>query len=743
MPGIFDGMRISRSGILATRKQLEVTSNNIANAANEDYTRQKAVVSGLGSIWDGSSFVGQGVEVEKILRIRDLLLDEQLRNTSSASGKFSIKTKWLERIQSIYNEPSDSGINNALSDFWEAWSELAVGPDSIATRSNVLSRANNLADLINDTKGRLDNFLNDLDQAISIELNELNAMTKEFAQLNQEIFILEAGRMAQANDLRDTRDALLDDITEKINVTYSDAKNGMVNLFVGQEPVVYEDSPQKLLSRNDPLDTSKLQLIWEFGDNKVEATAGSIAGLLDIRDIEILAQQKDLDDFATLLLTEVNKVYANGVALDPLTTLESNLGYTAFKVTSQTETLTILSSGSTGSLHLSFYDSSDNLIAAQGVVVDSNDSLFDIKEKLNSIIGLRASLLSDLTNDGKLQLEVDTAASALSNVASFAISNNTGGYDTSGFLDFVGLNATAKSQNSALAAPTLTGSLTIDQIQQKLEVASSAIALSTDLNLSGSFTINVFETVTESTGKTDGIHIQQLVVNVSTDDSINDIMAKINARTTNWGISISVNSSSRLELTSTATTDTDGNFALPSTGTTNFTRLSFANTYQYPAVAADTSPTTYNGLADNMDFFATLQFNTFFSGANAIDIAVDAKISTPAKLNAAHKLAESNNGMALAMIDLQYSNVSSSGQFTLNETYENIIGEIGTGVQEATKLAENEQTLLDNFASERDNISGVNLDEELAQMILFQRVFESNARMFATFDQMVQELLKL
>ena len=91
MPGDFDGIRSARSGLMAHQTMMEVTGNNIANASNEDYTRQVASLDSMGSFSDGRHFFGQGVEVSEISRVRDELLDGQIRYTSSASEKLNIQ----------------------------------------------------------------------------------------------------------------------------------------------------------------------------------------------------------------------------------------------------------------------------------------------------------------------------------------------------------------------------------------------------------------------------------------------------------------------------------------------------------------------------------------------------------------------------------------------------------------------------------------------------------------------------
>lgn len=741
MPGSFDGIFTGLKGSLVNHKQIEIVGNNIANAANEDYTRQEARLVSQGSIFEGGLPFGQGVEITKVLRVRDELLDRQLRSTQSSESDFKAQLKWLQRIESIYNEPSENGINNALSTFWESWSELSNDPENFATRSNIISQAENISQLIRSLDTKLANFDQELTLELRQSIDEINAGAYEIAELNKEIFRLELGENNEANDLRDQRDGAVKELSEKIRFTAKEESNGMVNILVGQHPLVYQDRNENLITRTDPLDASKTQVIWEHGDNIFVPEGGGISGILQVRDNVIPSSRSDLDSFVDFLIKEVNNIYANGVSLDAKTLMESRLGYEALGVTNSTTSLSLVPSGKYGSMHVSFYDSSGDVIRSSGIVVDSDDSLDDIVQKLNEIRGLNVSAVSSETNDGRIRFELDTV-SGLNDLeeVSFAISDNTQGFDSTGFLNLLNFDQTEKSTNASSVAPTLT-SRDLSELQTILGENSVADVMSKALNFSGSFTINSFETGTEDVGKTNGYHVQQLVIDVVSTDSINSIMTKINNLTANYGVSISLDASNQIVLTTTARTDSEGN--LSTTTGTNFVRLSFANTYQFPQVTSDEPPDLYNAKGDNTQMLAKMQFNTLFQGSKASDIALDSYITSADKINAGYKLANGDNELSLDMVSLQNEKVALDNQFTIGEYYQNLVSEFGTNVVKAENLANNENLVLQSFLNEKDQISGVNLDEELANMIVFQRSYEANARMIKTFSEMLQEILQI
>ncbi len=556
MPGLFDGLRNSLSGVLVSRRLMDVVSNNIANASNENYSKQEAKLSTSNTVYEGNLSFGQGVEMVKVMRIRDELVDKQIRESSSSFDKFNTQLEWLSKIESLFNEPSENGINSALSAFWGAWSELATEPENLAARSNIMNKAENLTELIRSADEKLSDFITDLDTQASQYISEINNLAKQIAELNLDIFKLEAGKNNQANDLRDQRDAAIEELAKRVDVTVKETANGMVDVRVGMHYLVFQGMSENLILKNDSLDASKKRIIWQEGDNVFDTSGGNINGLLEIRDTVIPEILADLDSFAAGLIEQVNNIYSKGVGMQGETLIESRLGFGAFDgVTNTTTDLDLVSSGENGSIVISFYDDNGEIVRTQGVVIDDDDSLSDVVTKLDGIVGLNASTVSSSSNDGKLRLEFDTisGANALGET-SFAVSNNTGGFDSSGILNLLQFDQTEKSTNTSATSPVLT-SCDLSELQTALGEPNVTDVMNHVLNLSGTFTINAFETGTESVGKTDGFHVQQLKITVDSSDTINTIMAKINALTAQFGVSISLNASDKLELTSSAQTD--------------------------------------------------------------------------------------------------------------------------------------------------------------------------------------------
>ena len=740
MPGFFDGIRVGFKGTIANQKMVEVIGNNIANAANEDYSRQRAEMTTAGTTMSGNLAFGQGVEIQQVIQIRDKLLDGQVQMSRSAQANYETQLNWLNRIEGIYNEPSEYGISHSLGQFWESWSELSTDPENFATRSNVIAQSQNISSLFRKLDDKFKEFQQDIKSEMQQMVSSVNALAKELAVLNQEIFRLENASHSKANDLRDQRNAAMEDLAEQLGFTAKEQSNGMMNIFVGHHALVYHNQVQELTTRTDPLDASKTQILWKNGDNEFQPNGGKLAGIQAVRDDLIGSFNNELDQFSKNFIDQVNTIYSNGVSLYPKKILETNLGYESLGVTNTTTPLNLLEPGQNGSIHISFHNENGDFVRSSSILVAAEDSLDDIAQKLNGLRGLNALILSDPSNDGKLYLEFDEA-SGDNNLGehSFTISQSNGGYDTSGFLNLLELDQSAKSTNDSSTAPLLQ-SIDLSQLQTLLGEANVADVMSKELNLSGHFSINAFETATESTGLTNGHHVQQLRINIESTDSINSIMQKINALTSDHGIAVSLNASNQLEFTHSGGTNAAGDFAL--SGTSHHLRLSFANSYQYPDVTKDKSPDLYNGKGDNTGLFAIMQGNTWFEGTSASNMVLDRQIDSAEKVNAGYSFNAGDNRMALDLAALQYANVSVDNTFTLNEHYQNLVSEVGTQVRSLDNQAHNEEVVLQSFLNARDQISGVNLDEELANMIVYQRAYEANARMIKTFSEMLMEFLQ-
>ncbi|MBJ7330641.1 MAG: flagellar hook-associated protein FlgK [Solirubrobacteraceae bacterium] len=296
----FFGLQTALRGITAQQRALDVTSNNVANAGTEGYSRQEVaysassalkIQSGLAS--GAGAYLGQGVEIEQFRRMRDSFLDIQYRAQNTTAGYDTTNAEGVRRALDEFNEPGDEGLNALLEKFWTSWTNLSNSPSDLSVKSAVIGHATTLANALNNLDSRLataQNYAGTEYTALTTGAqNPIGPIATELAKLNTQIKA--ATSIGQSpNDLLDRRDLLLDRLSEYGNVSTTDLGNGALQVTFGDaaNPLVDDaavDWPQALT-----------------------APGGKLEALLNTQTT-IASYRADLDAFASSLITGVNAAH--------------------------------------------------------------------------------------------------------------------------------------------------------------------------------------------------------------------------------------------------------------------------------------------------------------------------------------------------------------------------------------------------------------------------------------------------
>ena len=225
MSGLFDTFTIAKRGLNVQQGNINTTSHNISNASTTGYSRQRAVVQttrpfGGTSRFDSCSAgqVGTGAEITTIQRIRDVFKDYQVRTQKSDNGKLETKNSYLTQVEDILNETSDTGIQQALSDFYKGFQSLSLDPTKSSNRTVALQQAQTLASALNNRYTQLDTKKRDAQGTTQLDVTDINSILDQIKDLNQQIAGVSAIGMTP-NDLMDKRDNLLDDLSTKFGIT--------------------------------------------------------------------------------------------------------------------------------------------------------------------------------------------------------------------------------------------------------------------------------------------------------------------------------------------------------------------------------------------------------------------------------------------------------------------------------------------------------------------------------------------
>lgn len=232
MRSTFHGLETAKRSLFTQQAALSTTGHNIANANTVGYSRQVVNItasrpieaSGLMSS-SAPGQLGTGVEFTSITRMREKFLDDQYRNENKSYGNWTIQAGTMDKLEAIINEPSDTGIRKVLDNFWKSWSDLAKDPDNVTGRKIVKENAMALSNAFNFTNKQLQDLQNDLSSNIEVKSTEINSITSSIASMNGEIQRIE-GLGDNANDLRDQRDNLVDQLSGIVNITVTETGQG-------------------------------------------------------------------------------------------------------------------------------------------------------------------------------------------------------------------------------------------------------------------------------------------------------------------------------------------------------------------------------------------------------------------------------------------------------------------------------------------------------------------------------------
>ncbi|MGH4125778.1 MAG: flagellar hook-associated protein FlgK [Clostridium sp.] len=225
MSGLFGTFNVAKRGMSAQQKALDVTSHNVANANTEGYSRQRANMEttrpfGMPSMNNamGPGQLGTGVQVSSIVRIRDTFLDYQIRTENGTTGWYEGREKFLSEIESIMNEPSDTGVSTLLSKVFKSWQVLSDSAESSNARTVVAQQSKALTDELNNTYNQLIKLKDNSQKTIKQNVVDVNSMLNQINELNKQVISVKIGGN-EPNDLMDKRDLLVDQLSTKFGIT--------------------------------------------------------------------------------------------------------------------------------------------------------------------------------------------------------------------------------------------------------------------------------------------------------------------------------------------------------------------------------------------------------------------------------------------------------------------------------------------------------------------------------------------
>lgn len=318
MPGLYGVLNTGKGALLTQQKAVDVTGHNIANANTLGFSRQRVNLETNEPISIKPGQMGTGVRAREIRRIYDKFLGVQINNENKSLGRWESQKDTLERVEMIFDESTGFGLNQAMSEFWNAWQDLVNNPAGLGERSALLAKTEQMTQNFQKVHTDLRQIQDDIDDSIMGTVEEINLITQQIADLNRKISQVEIGGQ-NANDYRDKRDLLLQELSLKIDINSFENDEGKVTVMVcGGRPLVENTSAWDLSTETV---SGHENVVWIDGDgNSVDITSGisggKLKGWIETRDVDIPDYSSRLDTLAQEIITQVSGLHASGFGLD-------------------------------------------------------------------------------------------------------------------------------------------------------------------------------------------------------------------------------------------------------------------------------------------------------------------------------------------------------------------------------------------------------------------------------------------
>lgn len=322
MSKITSMMDVGKRSMMNSQTALQTVSHNIANKSTEGYSRQRVETETNVPVGEGKLRIGTGARAAEVTRTNNPFLEKQIQMETGKLGYSEKRSEHLGRVEQIFNEQLNKGLNHFVSDFFNAFQELSNNPESQATRTLVRENANFVAKDFGRVTKSLRDIQDEVDFSIASELNEVNAITEEIADLNTRVMSVEISG-AGANDERDRRDLLVKRLGEKLNIHVAEGKSGEVTITAGQTAVLVSGSESATLSaeatpEHDNKREGNVDIVYrqtKYTDPMIvtdQIKSGKIGGALTVRDETINGLIQNMDEMAYNLARAVNDAHIQG-----------------------------------------------------------------------------------------------------------------------------------------------------------------------------------------------------------------------------------------------------------------------------------------------------------------------------------------------------------------------------------------------------------------------------------------------
>ena len=313
-------------GIMANQLSLDTTGHNITNAGTEGYSRQVVTLATTNAEQrpsvHGTVMVGTGVDALSVNRARDVYADIQYRNENPTQQYYKTLSVNYDKLETVFDDSNNLGIENAINKFYQTWVDLSTTASNSASRTQVIEQGRELSDRIQSATVELQEQIRAEYEDISTELKQIDDILENITDFNKQILAQEVTG-AQANDLRDRRDLLVDELSNYMNISITENDTGGYIINSGGVTLVNGPTRAHLVMSNG-ISSSVYGVDYGVTDYNIKVKESNIVflpqnGILKAR-LDAIAEDKayidKLANLSSFLLSTFNDQHKQGWDLD-------------------------------------------------------------------------------------------------------------------------------------------------------------------------------------------------------------------------------------------------------------------------------------------------------------------------------------------------------------------------------------------------------------------------------------------
>lgn len=244
--GSFGSLSIGVSGLNISQNALNTTAHNLANVDTKGYVRQQVVLKDFGYVKWGENHLstlqkGLGVDFLAVRQVRDTFLDKAFRQESGREAYYDAQYQAVVEIEGLFGEMEGVAFQDSINNLWVSIQELAKEPDGIVPRASFVQSAVSFIERADNIYHQLKDYQLNLNTKVKDMVGRINEIGEEIKSLNFSIRHYESNDVENANDLRDARNLLLDELGKLVNITYREDPDGIVTVNVEGTTFITED----------------------------------------------------------------------------------------------------------------------------------------------------------------------------------------------------------------------------------------------------------------------------------------------------------------------------------------------------------------------------------------------------------------------------------------------------------------------------------------------------------------------